>query len=99
MSSDDGKACFIAKCLINGHDSAGGSVNGLLLCAVSAGETLYCDAAFSRGPIDPGISLADAFALLGAPRSGGDHEDAPSYESGLLDFVRNSRIFRRWSTG
>jgi hypothetical protein len=94
MSSENGKGCFIARCLINGHDSSGGSANGLLLCAVSAGEVLYCGAMFSHEPIDPDISLSDALSLLDASRPDGDYEGASSYESGLMDFVRNSRIFQ-----
>ena len=93
MSDSGDKTCLVITCRIDGKDSSGIGLYGVLISVVNSGALLFSGVFFSRERIDDSFSIAEMIALINSQHTEERAEELMNIESTLDDFVRTSQLF------
>ena len=94
MNADSDKNIFVITCRIDGKDSSGVGLYGLLVSVVDSQDLLFNGALFSREPIDGSMPVAEKISFIQSQHLEERPEEFKNLETSLDDYIRTSRLFQ-----
>ncbi|MDR1579230.1 MAG: hypothetical protein LBS35_02635 [Synergistaceae bacterium] len=84
----------VVKCRIDAREAPGDVIHGFYMCVLNERDIEYDGALFSRGAIDAEAPFSALYAMLETPVPDEYREEMKTYENGLKDYVRASKLFQ-----
>ena len=94
MNAADDKNCVLISCRINGKDTSGNGIHGILVSVVDEESLIFKGSYFCHEEIDESLSLPEMISLVNSERPDDRPEELANYEKSLEDFILTSRLFQ-----